>query len=69
MEKNEKPRKKQTHNSPTKAINIFVLNVEDKVIAVNDNNYLADDDYYEQRYQSYRMCHGIGRYHSDIDKY
>lgn len=33
---------------------------------INDNHYLADNDY-ERRYSSCRRCNGTGRYHSDID--
>lgn len=33
---------------------------------LNDNHYLADNDY-EQRYSSCRRCNGTGRYHSNID--
>ena len=33
---------------------------------INDNHYLADNDY-ERRYSSCRRCNGTGRYHSDTD--
>ena len=33
---------------------------------INDNRYLADNDY-DRRYSSCRRCKGTGRYHSDID--
>lgn len=36
--------------------------------SINDNHYLADNDY-ERRYLSCRRCSGTGRYHSDIDNY
>lgn len=36
--------------------------------SINDNHYLADNDY-ERRYSSCKRCNGTGRYHSHIDSY